>query len=284
MLRRSPEQAIFRKASTTYYWSSRFFPAGVREDVFRLYSFVRVADDLVDSIPQKKTAFRALRSAWEKAVRDPSYDTTLTLRDTMTSRVVKNMVYIHRKYHFKFSWTEAFLDAMQADLDGRSYETLDDTLAYMYGSAEVIGLMMARIMGLPKEACDTARLQGRAMQFINFLRDVAEDNELGRQYIPREDLERFGLSDLSRQTAMDNQAAFTKLMRFELSRYRKWQAEATAGYSYLPRRLRLPVKTAADMYNWTAHRIDRDPLMVFVHKIKPTKRRVVGQVLTNIVR
>lgn len=278
------ERAIFRRASTTYYWSSKFFPSSVREDVFRLYSFVRLADDYVDQVPQRKAAFRDLRDSWEAASKDGSFITKPSLRDSAATRAIKNMVYLSRKYAFDPAWTKAFLDAMQADLDGKVYKTIDDTLRYMYGSAEVIGLMMARIMGLPEEAAETARLQGRAMQFINFIRDIEEDTQMGRQYLPMEDLERFGLDDISRETVLENQAAFTKLIQFELARYRKWQAEARAGFTYIPLRMRIPVKTAADMYAWTAREIERDPLMVFIRKIKPTRPRVVRRAVANLVR
>ncbi len=278
------ERSIFRRASTTYYWSSRFFPAAVRADVFRLYGFVRVADDYVDTVPAQRRAFMAFRAAYEAASANPDFKTMLTARDSTDTRVIKHMISLQRRYAFDPAWVEAFLDAMQSDLDPAPIQTLDECERYMYGSAEVIGLMLAKIMKLPPEAAETARLQGRAMQYINFIRDIAEDNSLGRQYLPQEDLERFGLSDLSEKTVLANQAAFTKLIRFELARYRKWQAEAAAGYGYIPPRMRIAVRTAADMYDWTARQIDRDPLMVFVRKIKPTKRRVVGRALANVVR
>jgi 15-cis-phytoene synthase len=202
------------------------------------------------------------------------------------------------------------------------YKTLEDTLWYMYGSAEVIGLMMAKIMGLKMCSCHTAesallatpvrthrtkstaplraspppsisslpdsckttitaRLQGRAMQFINFLRDIQEDNTLGRLYFPAEDLEKFGLRNLSQQTAQQDPDKFKEFMRYQLRRYSEWQAEANLGFHYIPRRLRIPLQTARDMYNWTATTIATDPLVVFNKKVKPRKRRVIVRGLYN---
>ncbi len=66
----SIEKDIFQKGSTTYYWSSKFFPAAVRDDVFKLYSFVRVADDYVDQLPPQAAKFHALRKAWDQAKTD----------------------------------------------------------------------------------------------------------------------------------------------------------------------------------------------------------------------
>lgn len=280
----SLERTIFRQGSTTYYWSSTFFPRSIRDDVFRLYSFVRTVDDCVDVIPPKRAAFKKLRRDWEKATADPHVDTTPRVDDTIEDRVVKNMIAVQRKYAFDPAWVAAFFASMQSDLDGRQYETIDDTLAYIYGSAEVIGLMMAKIMNLSPSAYEAAKMQGRAMQFINFLRDIAEDNALGRQYIPQEDLARFKLPDLSQETARRHPAPFKKLMHFELARYEAWQVEANAGLLHIPVRLRIPLKTAIDMYNWTGGRIAQSPALVYDRKIKPKKSRVLRSGIKNALR
>lgn len=271
----SVEQEIFKKGSTTYYFSSKFFPASVRDDVFKLYSFVRVADDYVDCVPPKTAKFKALRKAWDKAKSAKQFDATPQDSDTVDQRVIKNIIYVKNKYNFKAEWIEAFLDSMQADLDKKQYQSIDDTLWYIYGSAEVIGLMMSKIMGLSDEATHAARMQGRAMQFINFLRDIDEDNALGRCYFPRPELDLFHLRDLSQSTAREYPGLFKDFMQFQLARYNKWQAEADEGFKYIPRRLRIPLQTAVDMYNWTGTQIQNDPFVVFERKVKPRKRRVL---------
>ena len=269
------EEVIFQQGSTTYFWSSKFFPKALRSDVGKLYSFVRVADNLVDAQPQQRQAFYMLRNAWNDAVANPAFDTTSVPGEPVEHRVVKNMVSIGRKYQFEEEWVGAFLDAMQSDLDGRTYETLDDTIVYMHGSAEVIGLMMCKIMGLDHAAYPAAQMQGRAMQYINFIRDIAEDNQLGRCYIPQSELKKFGLKDLSRETARAKPEAFKKCIQAQLLHYRAWQAEAESGYAYLPKRLLIPVRTAAKMYNWTADQVEKNPLEVYYHKIKPSKMQVL---------
>jgi phytoene synthase len=271
----SAERLIFRKGSTTYYWSARFFPRAVREDVFKLYSFVRVADDYVDDIPQKRAAFKSLCRQWHDALADIHFDVLVHPSDTTDQRVVKNMLSVCRTYGFDSGWVEAFLRSMQDDLDGKTYETLDDTLAYVYGSAEVIGLMMAKILNLSPRAYEAAMLQGRAMQFINFIRDIDEDYTLGRCYFPRQDLEKFGLADLSPATAHAHQAAFRKFVAFQLRRYHAWQLAANDGFKHIPRRPRIALRTAVDMYNWTGEVIARHPHIVFERKIKPAKQRVL---------
>ena len=120
------------------------------------------------------------------------------------------------------------------------------------------------------------------MQFINFLRDIDEDNLLSRCYFPTEDLKKFGLQHLTEANAQLRPAAFSDFMLFELGRYQLWQAEADKGFKYIPRRLRIPLQTAVDMYNWTGRVIAEDPHVVFKDKIKPRKRRVLSRAILNV--
>lgn len=272
----SLEKQIFKQGSTTYYFSSKFFPKNIRQDVFKLYSFVRVADDYVDSIPQNKKEFKILKTLWHEVTDSKEFDITHHKSDSLNERVVKNMAYLVRKYELDQAWVDAFLDSMQADLDKKTYTSLDGSLWYVYGSAEVIGLMMAKIMGLPKKAFSSAAVQGRAMQWINFIRDINEDNALGRCYFPSDDLRKFGLKNLTKQTVIDNPKAFKDFTDFQLKRYHSWQREAQKGYHHIPKRLRIPLETAVDNYNWTARKIANNPSGIYEKKIKPTKSRVLA--------
>lgn len=278
------EQKLFKKSSTTYYLASKFFPKKVRDDVYRLYSFVRVADDYVDEKPQQPKKLLALEKSYESAVADHAFDATSHKWDELEVRVIKNIVRLQHKYKFERKWIEAFLKSMKSDIDPKEFKTLDDSLEYVHGSAEVIGLMMAKIMHLSAEATDAAKAQGRAMQWINFIRDIDEDNKLGRCYFPKSDLKKFGLKDLSEATAKENREQFKKFIQFQLDRYAKWQAEAYEGIHFIPERLRVPVKTAIDMYNWTARKIEKDPFIVFSTKIKPRKSQVIRKIIRNTVK
>lgn len=248
-----------------------------------MYSFVRVADDYVDAAVADAEAFYALRRAWALSSANPSFDDRPAAEDTIQTRAVKNIVYVSRTYGFDPAWVEEFLDAMQSDLEGRRYQMLEDTLGYIYGSAEVIALMMCKIMNVNPAGYDSAVMLGRAMQYINFIRDIDEDAALGRCYFPASELRAFGLPSLERP-APEHMAAFEAFIRVQIGRYCEWQAEAEKGYRYLPKRLLAPVKTAADMYNWTALQIAADPHIVFTKKVKPTKRRVLRAGVQNMLR
>ena len=157
---------------------------------------------------------------------------------------------------------------------------MDELIAYMNGSAEVIGLFMTRILGLPASAEAYARMQGRAMQLINFIRDIQEDQLLGREYLPEEN-RRPGL--LCEKTAKMYPGEFKKYVRALLQTYHVWQKEAEQGYKFIPRRYLIPIKTAADMYLWTANTIEKDPFVVYRRKVKPAKPAIFWQALRNVI-
>ena len=258
----------FKRGSTTYYNSSAFFPENVRNDVFVLYGFVRVADDFVDSVPQDESGFSAFCSAYRSAMAGvPSGD-----------RIIDSFVDLMRRRDLDESWVDAFLHSMQLDLVKSTYDRMDETLEYIYGSAEVIGLFMAMLLGLPEQSYPYAQLQGRSMQYINFIRDLDEDAHLGRRYLP---ITGSGLPGLDSAAALQHRDRFKTFVRGQVEIYRMWQREAEHGYRFIPRRFLIPIKTASDMYGWTADRIEADPLIVFQRKVKPRKSRIYLQVLKN---
>jgi phytoene synthase len=262
-------EEIFKKASKTYYNSSRFFPPDKREEVFTLYAFVRVADDFVDKVPADPAGFYQFKEEWKKASQGLPTN----------NPVVEGMANLAKKRGFEPQWTEAFLRSMEWDLSKKEYNNLQETLDYIYGSAEVIGLYMAKILELPVAAFEGARLLGRAMQYINFIRDMDEDRRvLGRRYLPLEDT---GLTEISLEEAQRKPASFQKFIDIHTERYLQWQRGAESSYHYLPPSFRWPIMTASDMYVWTVETIQKNPFIVFQRQVKPSKFRVMWTFLLN---
>ncbi len=260
------KQEIFRQGSTTYYFSSIFFPPDIREKAFTFYAYVRTADDYVDAVPQDADGFYRFKKMSVDALRG----------DRVSDDIVREFILLAKQEKIKKEWIMAFLEAMEKDLTVKTYDTFQDLENYMYGSAEVIGLGMARILGLPEESFHTARLQGKAMQLINFIRDIKEDLSLGRVYMPKEDLTKFQIDRLDKYV---DPVKFASFIRFETERYLEIQKEAETGYSYIPRRYRIPIQTASEMYNWTALQIMKKPMDVFKKKIKPHPLQVMSTVM-----
>jgi phytoene synthase len=265
--------SIFRAGSRTFYHSTLFFPPRVKNDVFSLYSFVRTADDFVDAVPQQGEAFHRFVHRYRRGLRGAATGDV----------VIDSFVDLVRRKQFEIEWVDAFLFSMEQDLRKSSYETLEELQLYLFGSSEAVGLMMARILDLPEESYRAARSLGKAMQYINFIRDIDEDLGLGRTYFPREDLERFGLESLDYEHVRTRERAFAAFIRDQIDRYGEWQAAAEKGFVSIPRRSLIPIKTASDMYRWTAGQIHRDPFVVYRRKVKPSIPRIVGTALLNML-
>jgi len=261
----------FRKGSKTYFNSSILFPKKMRGDVFRLYGFVRTADDFVDSIPQDAQGFHEFCRIYRDSLSRGSQSGNI---------IIDEFVSLSREKNFDPEWTESFLYSMKLDLVKKTYQTLEETLEYIYGSAEVIGLYMARIMNLSEKASESAKMLGRAMQYINFIRDIDEDNRLGRTYLPPGE----ALPDLAKETARTRPKEFALFIRTQIGRYQKWQNDAIKGFDTIPYRPLIAIKTASDMYYWTSQKIFHDPFIVFRKKVKPSKLRIMAALAGNSFR
>lgn len=264
-------RAVFERGSRTYYNASRVFPEEFRIPLATLYAFVRSADDYVDATPQDAAGFLAFRARWDRAKSgSPSGD-----------EIVDRFAALAVEKRFEPSWTEAFLDAMQADLTVRAYDSEEAVLGYIYGSAEVIGLFMCALIGLPEAAHHGARMLGRSMQYVNFIRDFDEDRRLGRRYLPLNGSDpRVSDPDWARA----HPDAFAAYLGSHIARYKMWGAEGRAGFRYLPGRFRAAIATAQDMYDWSARHIEKNPLIVFERQMKPPKWLVIARGALNFAR
>lgn len=247
-----------KRHGTTYYWSTKVLPADKRPHVHALYGFCRYADDIVDDLGPVPTAEReaALASFGERFFRDLAVGASM---DPVLMAVVDTV----RKFPIDPECFRRFLRSMTMDLTVEKYETWEDLLHYMDGSAAVIGEMMLPILE-PHDAAafGHARDLGNAFQLTNFLRDVNEDLDRGRVYIPQEDVRRFGV-DLSRRECTPQ---FSELMKFEIARCRALYASADNGIAMLPNRSARCIRAARVLYSRILDRIEQQQYDVFAKR------------------
>jgi phytoene synthase len=179
---------------TSYYLASLFFPKNIKQEVFLLYAFVRVADDIVDNEHEGQKEKLQAFIARTQNIFSSSPDENTTERDQIIIPFAK----LCKDKQIKQEWIESFLSAMKSDCEWKEYKTYTQLQEYMVGSAEVVGLMMCQIIGYPPHDQEKtfyhARKLGEAMQYTNFLRDIKEDRvERQRIYIPQDRLTPFGL-------------------------------------------------------------------------------------------
>lgn len=266
--------SIFKKGSKTYFYSSLLFPKEIRQQIAHLYSFVRTADNFVDSIPQQKSQFNQFTK-----------ELSLALKQKQSNNIIiQDFLNLSRKKDIKFEWIEAFLLAMKTDMTKTKYKNFNELDLYIYGSAEVIGLMLAKILNLDPKSYPYAKKLGKSMQYINFIRDIAEDNELKRIYIPQSELKKYGLKDLEYETVKANKSGFIRLIRSQIETYYKWQKDAEVGFKYISPKYITAIKTASDLYKWTATQIYKDPFIIYTKKVKPPMHKIIVQAGQNVFK
>jgi phytoene synthase len=265
---------INRRHGVTYYWAAQLLGTDQRRHVHAIYALCRRADDIVDTpgVDDPRRRLATFEAEFERAVAGaPTDDPTLL--------AVARTVRVHRLDPSLF---ERFFDAMRADLDTDHYETWDDLLVYMDGSAAVIGEMLLPILAPidPSAAFEPARQLGLAFQLTNFLRDVGEDLDLGRQYLPRADVRRFG-ADLERRAVTPE---FVDLMRFEIDRCDRLYDAAATGLASLPPRSRRCIAAASRSYRAILREIEHNRYDVFTRRASvPMPRKLFG-VAAELVR
>lgn len=267
---------ILKNSSQRFYYSTLAFPEPMRTDVGILYSFCRKTDNIVDLENGVKALenFRIFKNEFYSALEQNSSN------DVMLNDFIK----VYHTYSFKKEWIEALFESMEMDLNSFKYESLEPTLKYVYGVAEVIGLMMAQIMELPEESTQSAMMLGRAMQWSNMIRDIDEDNKRGRCYFPKSDLDKFELKDLEYSTVITSERKFYEFIDLQIERFLQWMEEAEKGYKYIPRNCITAVKTAADIDLWTIEQIRKNPLIIYERKVKPSNFTILRKGLENYVR
>jgi phytoene synthase len=265
-------RALNKAYGTTYYASTYLLPRVKRPYVHALYAFCRYADDIVDDLgpaPVDDRA-RALSDFGDRFFADVE-------RGDSDDEILKAVVHTVNAFDMNPDGFRRFLRSMTMDLTVETYDTFDDLLDYMDGSAAVIGELMLPILEPTSGAAlRPARDLGLAFQLTNFLRDVSEDLDRGRVYLPQEDLKRFNADPWSRRVTPEWQ----ELMTFEIGRTREYYTSADLGVPLLPVSSARCVKTARRLYSAILDRIEASDGDVFTSRARvPTVRKalVVGR-------
>jgi 15-cis-phytoene synthase len=253
--------AITKQHSRTFYLASGLLPKKQRQAVRALYAFCRVSDDLID----KENGNRHQRILqWRQeslANHPPIYNlVALAWADTRAN------FNIPRRY------AEQLLDGVTSDLMHTRYETFSDLSQYCYGVASTVGLMAMHIVGYEGEkAIPYAIKLGVALQLTNILRDVQEDWENGRLYLPLEELHMFNLdeADIARGEIDHRWRAF---MRFQIQRARQLYAEALPGVAMLGKSGRFAIAAAAELYRAILDDIEAHDYDVFSRRAHTSKQ------------
>ncbi len=265
---------ITKYYSTSFYWAALLFPRNIRSDIYALYAFLRYSDELADTI-KDMSLFQNFKNKTLS-----SLDSGKKTGDTFIDAYIK----LHQKYSFDQKWVSDFFKTLGEDIEDKiNIKTYKDLEKYIYGVADIVGLMMAKIMGLSDSSAAYARALGRAMQLINIIRDIKEDYLMNRIYIPEEDIKKFGLGHIYPLHENFDKTKFEKLIRFELERAIKILQESKQGFKIIPKTYRKPIILSAALYLALAKKIYKNPLKIWDEKIRLTKLRFLIIYLRNML-
>ncbi len=269
--------AITAENSRTFYLASSLLPRIQRQGIRALYAFCRLSDDIVDI---SKGDRQAKFQQWRQRILDkkPANDDLIALAWADT----------RAKYYIPTAYVNQFLDGVAADLTVMHYETFADLAEYCYGVAATVGLMSMHIIGFSSQkAIPYAVKLGVALQMTNILRDVGEDWENGRLYLPREELSNFNLTEDDIATGQVDQR-WQAFMDFQIQRTRQLYKEALPGIGLLNRNGRLAIAAAAELYRAILEDIEEHQYDVFNRRAHTTGREklaklpgITWRVITN---
>lgn len=264
----------------TYYLATALLPPEKRPAVHALYAFARHADDIVDDLdPSLPPAQRAaLLAAWgDRFLAGDAGDDPLlpAVHDTVARWQIPRPLFAD------------FLASMRMDLTVTSYATWDDLMGYVHGSAAVIGLQMLPVLGVQPgcfvAAQGYARELGVAFQLTNFIRDVGEDVQRGRVYLPQEDLTQFDLSAADLGSGVVD-GRLRRLLAFEIARTREIYRSAQHGIRLLHPTSRDCIATAFRLYAGILDAVERADYQVLDRRVSVSLPRRLSVALPALAR
>jgi 15-cis-phytoene synthase len=258
--------------SKSFYFATRFFPARLARAAHAVYWFCRHTDDLVDENPDLELAERDLNQ-WERDL--------LRAWDSRTTSdpVLRVFVETAHRYEIPLEYPLDLIEGMRMDLRGTRYANFDELKVFCYRVASVVGLMMCHVIGLrdPEQDAAAARQHaidlGIALQLTNILRDIGEDLQRGRVYLPADELADFKCTEEDLRAGRRDHR-FRDLMDFQIARARTYYDSAKAGITMLSPDGRFAVRVAADVYRGILKEIEDNDYDVFHRRaVVPARRK-----------
>ena len=249
---------LTKRTARNFYYAFLVLPREQRKAMDALYAFMRVTDDLADEAGEvngKRMALQDWRQALDRALRGEfSHPLHLALRD------------IVQRHGIPPANLHAVIDGVESDLQPVRFDTFDDLYAYCYRVASAVGLCCIHIWGFEDErAKEYAEAAGIAFQLTNILRDLGEDLDGGRVYLPREDLERF---DCPPEKWRDRPETFQRMMRFQIERARSYYRKAEHLSAMLSPSGRAVFQVMMRIYRGLLEEIDARHYDVFSNRVR----------------
>ncbi|MBC7463325.1 MAG: phytoene/squalene synthase family protein [Actinobacteria bacterium] len=253
----------------TYYLATLLLPKAKRPYVHALYGFARYADEIVDDLTSILTTEEksgALNTWSSQMMRDLQ-------QGKSSDPIGRAFVDTVTKFNIPHEHFAAFLHSMTMDLAVTSYESYEALMEYVYGSAAVIGLQMVPVLGTSSPAANESAMKlGIAFQLANFIRDVGEDLDRGRIYLPLDELARHGVD-----RAMLERRVLTpeivEALKEQIARVRELQRDAAPGIKLLAKQSQPCIEAASELYCGIVDEVEKIGYDVFSKRAKTSSLR-----------
>ena len=262
---------VTQRASKTFYWGSMFVPPQKRCAIWAIYAFCRLVDDIVDEATDidvsraghlvgSRSPARAIEK-WRRALQrlfqqgTPGDDLILQAWCDMLER-----------YPVPLQPALELLDGVEMDLTKKRYETFEELYIYCYRVAGTVGLLTAPIFGYDDDTALSYAVElGVALQLTNILRDIGEDAQRNRIYLPLEEMAKFGYTEDDLMHGVINEA-FCHLICFQMDRTDDYYLRAQPGISLLHSDVRLAVRLSGALYRRILDHIRLNGFNVFTRR------------------
>ncbi len=265
--------------SKSFYISARMLPLERRWATFALYGFCRYTDNLIDNPRQRSTEdlmdeVHFMEREIKRAYRSGESE----------HPVLQPFIVAAKKYGIPREYPLELLKGVVMDINKNRYETFDELYLFAYRVAGVVGVMMTHVLGYTDDAAfEYAENLGVAMQLTNILRDVKEDKDMGRIYLPLEDLRRFGVSE---QDIFDENmnTRMHKLMRYQIKRAHSYYDSAEHGIPMLERKAQFAIYASATIYRGILRKIEAAEMNPFLGRVFVSQMKKIGILIKELAR
>jgi phytoene synthase len=270
-------ESVARREAKNFYYSFLLLSAPQRQAMCAIYAFMRYCDDLSDSeqVADRPAAIARWRDDLEAALtgRLPDHELWPAFADAV------------ERYQIPHQYFFEMIEGVSSDLEPRAISTFADLYDYCYHVASVVGLTIIHIFGFDSEdALKLAEKCGIAFQLTNILRDVREDAEKDRVYLPQEDLERFGVS-VDELCAEQVSPALRKLLEFEAARAREYYRQSAPLVALIHKPSRPSLRALIAIYSRLLDKIVSANYEVLAQRVRvPTLEKIWILLLSAIPR
>ncbi|MBN2104049.1 phytoene/squalene synthase family protein [bacterium] len=270
---------LLKVYSKSFFISTLLLPRSRRKAVYALYGFCRFMDNLVDK-PRDRSKEELIQE-----IHDLEKELKIACRTGESEHpVLCSFIHIAGKYRIPIEHPLELVRGILMDVDHQHYQTFQDLYLFCHRVAGVVGLMMTHVLGYSSDkAFGYAAKLGIAMQLTNILRDIQEDKNNGRIYLPLDEMEKFNVqkTDILQENVTPE---LKKLIRFSVDRAHRYYQEASPGIEMLTPQCRFAIYSASDIYRNILHEIESNDYNPFLGRVYVTQVKKTGIILSNYFR